>query len=154
MNSGTKAIATDFNKLLSRLETVRANHAGKQSVAALNTRFNTSVAAAGNSIVTSNVQAIKTNLNTLANSTWLDTTFASRITVPSAGTLIRASDFNVWDNTITAVEAVCANYQNYSNYGNYGEYSNYTNYGHYDYTAYSNYYNYGNYYQYRNYSQT
>lgn len=139
ISAGASVSASNFNALFTRLNAIRTNHLnkdGQNSTAnsSLSTAFSTTVAVAGNKPVPDNVQQIKNNLTTLADSEWLDTTFASRITIPTAGTLLRASDFNVFDNTITAVEAICPNYSRYSRYSNYSNYRNYTNY-----TNYSNY---------------
>lgn len=136
ISAGASVSASNFNALFTRLNTIRTNHLNKdgQNTTAntsLRTAFSTRVAVAGNNPVPSNVQQIKNNLTTLADSEWLDTTFASRITIPTAGTLLRASDFNVFDRTITAVEAVCPNYSRYSRYSNYSNYRNYTNYTNY-----------------------
>ena len=153
ISAGTKLTPSTFNDLLTRLNTVRANHLnkdGQNSTAnsTFRTAFTTSVAASGAKVAAANVQKLRDTLTTLSQSAWLDTTFASRVTVPSAGTLVRASDFNIWDNTVTAVERVCANYsayRQYRNYNQYGQYGAYDAYGHYDYTQYRNYYQYSNY---------
>lgn len=155
INSGASVSASNFNTLFQRLDKIRQNHLnkdGQNSTANTNfrTAFSTNVAVQGEKPVPNNVQQIKNNLTTLADSAWLNTTFASKITIPSTGTLLRATDFNVFDNTITEVEAVCPNYSRYSQYSEYGNYSNYSNYA--NYNNYNNYTNYGNYSQYGRYS--
>ena len=155
IGAGTSVSASGFNKLFERLDAIRANHLNKNGQNAtanssLATPFAKTVAVVGEKPVPNNVEQIKNNLTKLADSAWLDTTFASKITIPTTGTLLKATDFNVFDNTITAVEAVCPNYSQYSNYSNYSNYGNYKNYG--NYSNYGNYKNYGNYGQYSNYS--
>lgn len=154
---GASLSASSFNNLFTRLDAIRADHLnkdGQNSTAntAFGTAFTTTVASQGATVATNNVQRIRDNLTTLSNSAWIETSFASRITVPSAGTLVTASDFNIWDNTVTAVEAICPNYSRYGQYGNYGNYGNYGAYGNYGH-SYSNYYDYRNYYRYGNYVQ-
>lgn len=147
ISAGTVLRPATFNALLTRLDTVRKNHLnknGQNSTAnsTFATAFVTNIAASGQIVDDNNVTKLKNTLTTLAQSAWLDSTFANKITVPSVGTLVKASDFNVWDNTVTAVEAICPNYSKYGQYSNYGDYSAYS---HYDYTQYSNYYQYSNY---------
>lgn len=144
ITAGTSVSASGFNTLFERLDAIRANHLNKDGQnATANSSFATpfarTVAVVGEKTVPNNVEQIKNNLTKLADSAWLDTTFASKITIPTAGTLLKATDFNVFDNTITAVEAVCPNYSKYS--GQYSNYSEYSNYG----SKYSNYGNYSNY---------
>ena len=74
--------ATNFNALFTRLDDIRKKHlnANGQSSAAntrFSTAFSTNIAAQGVQAVPDNVQRIKDNLTTLAESAWLDTTFAS-----------------------------------------------------------------------------
>lgn len=156
ISAGTSATASGFNDLLTRLDAVRKKHLnkdGQNSTAnsAFKTAFTTSVASQGANIDNANVQKIKDNLTTLEKSEWLKGGgHAKKITVPSEGVIIKASDFNVWDNAIKVVEDICPHYSKYGKYGKYGaygQYGAYSVYSHYDYTAY------GNYYQYSNYSQ-
>ena len=152
IGSGTSASAAGFNNLFARLETLRAKHktamdnAGK-SQANLNTAFATNIAVQGQKPVPSNVQQIKTNLEKLASSDYINTTFAAKIAVPSTGALLRAVDFNTADNTITEVEQICANYSKYSQYNQYSEYNKYNQYSQYgdygQYGQYSQYYRFG-----------
>lgn len=153
ISSGTSLTASSFNNLLSRLEAVRQKHAVDQQnkdqgvASSLSTAFSTSVAVQGNEALSSNVTTLKNSLTTLAKSSWLADDLGSNISA-TQGALIKASDFNIWDNTVTNVEAVCPNYgkyNQYSKYGQYGAYGAYSVYSHYDYTAYSNYYQYSNY---------
>lgn len=157
ISTGTSITASGFNDLLTRLDNVRKNHLNKDGQnsnanSQLTTAFVTSVANQNASIDNANIQKIKDSLTTLETSEWLkDQGNAAKITVPSKGTLIKASDFNIWEDTVTTVEAVCPNYTQYSQYNKYSKYSAYGVYGaysvysHYDYTAYSNYYQYSNY---------
>ena len=113
MNTGTKTNASDFNALFARLEAIRQQHysASAQTTAgknALKNAFTTSVVATGDKELTSNVQQLKNDLSVLANSTWIDSTFAAKIVIPSSGDLIQAVNFNLWDSTISEVEGICA----------------------------------------------
>lgn len=142
ISTGTKVIATTFNDLLVRLDNVRKNHLNKDGQnntanTTFTTAFSTNIAVVGNPTLPSNVQHIKNNLITLANSAWLDTSFAQTITIPSTGALLKANNFNIWDNTITAVENICPNYDKYGKYDKYGDYDDYGKYG--DYDKYSDY---------------
>ena len=162
MNSGDKAYANTpsggsplgFNTLFVRLNNIRANHLNKDGQNAtanstFATAFPTSVSVQGNAIPQSEPQRIKDELNTLSQSAWLTTTFASKITVPAVGDLITAANFNTWSSVISEVEAICANYSQYgSQYSQYNNYGNdYSEYG----SQYSEYNNYGSKYsQYNN----
>lgn len=165
IQSGSSVSASGFNNLFTRLDNIRKNHLnkdGQNSTAnsTFATAFNTSVAKVGEKPIPNNVQQIKNNLTTLAQSAWLDTTFASKITIPTVGSLLKATDFNVADNTITEVEGICPNYSQYSQYGQYGnydQYGQYTNYGQYgqytNYAKYSQYDDYGNFSRYGQYGE-
>lgn len=147
INAGTSVSASEFNALFTRLETLRQQHKAAMDAAGsgqadLNTAFATNIAVQGEKPIPSNVQAIKTDLEKLASSSYVDTTFAAKITVPSTGALLQAVNFNLYDTTISEVEAICANYSKYSKYNKYNDYSQYNQYG--------NYYNYSQYYQYNN----
>lgn len=139
MNTGDLALANTsgsnigFNSLMTRLDAIREKHRGKDGQnstanTTFATAFNTSVAKVGNAIDDANVQSVKTALTTLAQSEWLNNTFASKITIPAAGSLIKAIDFNTWDNVITEVDAICPNYSHYDKYGQYGH--SYDDYSH------------------------
>lgn len=128
LEQGNKVVATDFNALFETLETIRTEHLnanGQTSAAntALSTAFNTNVAQVGQLPTPSNVQALKDNLTTLVKSTWLESSFASAITVPSTGALLKAIDFDTIESTIEDVEAVCPDYSQYNQYSNYTDYS-------------------------------
>lgn len=135
ISSGGSVSAANFNALFTRLNAVRANHLnkdGQNSTAnsTFATAFSTNIVTAGNKTLPSAVQQIKTDLTTLAQSAWIADTFAAKITVPSTGALMKASDFNIYDTTITEVEAICPNYSAYSQYNQYGAYDDFSqNYG-------------------------
>lgn len=128
LEQGNKVVATDFNALFETLETIRTEHLnakGQTSAAntALEAPFDTNVAQPGQLPTPSNVQALKDNLTTLVTSTWLESSFASAITVPATGALLKAIDFDIIEQTIEDVEAVCPNYSQYNQYSNYTDYS-------------------------------
>lgn len=131
ITQGNKVEATDFNALFTTLEKIRKEHLnanGQTSAAntALATAFKTNVAVAGEKAQVSNVQALKNNLTTLVNSTWLSSSFASSITVPSTGSLLKPVDLTNIKSVIDSVDAVCPNYSQYSQYGQYGAYTDYS----------------------------
>ena len=130
ITSGTSVSASGFNALFTRLNNVRANHLNKDGQnadanSAFASAFSTTIAVAGEKTVPSNVQKLKDTLTTLSKSAWIDTTFASKITVPSTGALLTAANFNVYDNVVTEVEAICPNYSKYSQYNQYSQYGAY-----------------------------
>lgn len=135
ISSGASVSAANFNALFTRLDAIRKNHLnkdGQNSTAnsTFATAFATSIVTKGNKTLPSAVQQIKTDLTTLAQSAWIEDTFAAKITVPSAGALMKASDFNICDTTITEIEAICPNYSQYSQYNQYTAYDDFTqNYG-------------------------
>ena len=131
LTQGNKVEATDFNALFTTLERIRKEHLnakGQTSAAnsALSTPFKTDVAVTGQTAVPSNVQALKDNLTTLVNSTWLESSFASSITVPPTGSLLKAVDLTNIKSVIDSVDAICPNYSQYSQYGQYGAYADYS----------------------------
>lgn len=133
ISSGASVSAANFNALFTRLDSVRAKHlnaSGQNSTAnsAFATAFSTKVAVVGNKPVPDNVNKLKTILTTLSQSEWLTTTFAGKITVPSTGALLTAANFNVYDNVVTEVEAICPNYSKYSQYNQYSQYGAYGDY--------------------------
>ena len=139
MNQGDKIFANTpssgsplgFNTLFARLENLRQTHynAGTQiNKSSISSPFSTTVASAGNKITQANIQQLQTNLNTLKRSTWYQTwatygystsdtyvptqslSSQANFTIPSAGALIKATDFNTLDSQLKTLEGICPVY--------------------------------------------
>ena len=160
MNVGDKVLASDFNSLFNRLEDVRKKHyrAPMQNASAnstLATSFSYRVTT-GNKVMASDVTKLRSNVQSLTTSTWIDSTFTSKIRIPSIGELIKASTYNELSNIISDIENICPHYTQYGNtYGQYVQgYNQYNQaYGQYG-QAYNQYtQTYGQYQQYSQYGQ-
>lgn len=127
VTSGQEATAESFNDLFSRLNAIRANHKGKNGQndtanAAFATTIKPGVRARDLAQAPDDAQKIKDALEFLSKSEWLSTTFASKVTIPTVGELLKASDYNGYDAILKEVEAVCPNYSKYNQYGAYADY--------------------------------
>ena len=171
VQSGQSVTIASLDALYNRLYTHYNKH--KTSAVQTNSTFasaaipisNTSGHARGTPVnVTDELSDLKSALTSLKSSTWIKSNTANTqdsmanyitdFTLPSVGSLLKATDFNVIENAITTAEGVIptysSQYSNYTNYTNYSNYNNYRNYSQYD--NYSNYSNYTNYTNYTNYS--
>lgn len=133
--AGESINAAEFRALFTRLDAIRQNHynAAGQTAAgktALTSAFTTSDPVEGVKCFPSIIQQVKDDLNVLANSVWLDNSFANSITIPSAGILMKRSNtYGIVNNTITQLEGICPNYSQYSQYSQNSQYHDYSDYG-------------------------
>lgn len=107
----------NWNSLFTRLRAVATKHKASSTNLA---KIPSSVASAGSPTATGNVQSLKTALSNLHSCcSHIATTFAGKITVPSAGTLLKISNYA---SVVAEVEAICHNYSDYSDYSAYSDY--------------------------------
>lgn len=108
----------DWNSLFTRLRAVASRHHASSANLA---KIPSSVVSAGDPTATGNVQSLKTALTNLRSccTSHISTTFAGKITVPSAGTLLSISNYA---SVVAEVEAICHNYSDYNDYSAYTDY--------------------------------
>ena len=98
-----KPSSNGLNNLFARIEAIRANQltaatqAG-ESTTGISSAFATNIAVTGQPARSSNVQQLKTDIDAVAASPTFKrnntSSYATAITVPSVGSLIKATDFN------------------------------------------------------------
>lgn len=128
-----KPSSNGLNDLFSRIETLRGKHltasqAAGSSTTGITSAFPTNVAVRDALADDANVSRLKSNIDAVAASGSFVAnrgSVATAITVPSVGSLIKATDFNAWDTVVTNMENVCAHYDRYSRYDEYSHYSHY-----------------------------
>ena len=109
VSTGSTLLASDMTALFTRLEAVRKKHAGRSDLVKALPGAITSPVSQGSKVLASNVSAAKTNLTNIENSLNNMSGFASQITIPSVGDLVKASTITKVQSVLTNVESICAN---------------------------------------------
>lgn len=119
--AGTAIFASTAKKLFQKLEEIRNYHAtsSPKGWTTPPSAFNTNLLNTGDIAKPATYSAkIKEYITTLEGSQFIGSTYHSQINVPSAGTLIKASDYLLKDitiiNQIAALDAHCTS--NFSNF--------------------------------------
>ena len=104
----------EFNNLFKRLEAIRQIHYAANGLtavqkSALSTPYITEVVSTGEKVVPNPVQTLKNDLLNLSNSPYLTSTFSSNISIPSVGDLLKAVDYNLYEQQVSNIEKACAN---------------------------------------------
>lgn len=162
-NDLLKPSSNGLNDLFTRINTMRANHltasqAAGTSTTNITSAWPTNVVATGQTAQATTVTDLDNRIRAVgASGSFTEnnasTRYATSITVPSVGALIKATDFNAWDTVLTNMEKVCSHYTRYSSFysGHYGSFYSSFYSGHYgsEYSSfYSSFYsgNYGSFY--------
>ena len=122
----------EFNNLFKRLEAIRQIHYAANGLtaaqkSALSTPYTTEVVSTGEKVVPNPVQTLKNDLSNLSNSPYLTSTFSSNISIPSVGDLLKAVDYNLYEQQVSNVENTCANCSHFTSNAQNGNFtSNFT----------------------------
>ena len=115
-SAGTKIDDADINRLFLRLEEIRQKHANKTNPSAFSTvpsAFSTNVVSAGTKATTSVPAQIKSNIQKLEGSRYINSTYSNQINVPSVGAYIQAATYyNNEVNIINQLIDICTNDSN------------------------------------------
>ena len=127
-SAGTQIDDADINKLFLRLEEIRQKHAKKLHPSAfidettfpptgsIPEAFATNVVSAGTQATTSVPAQIKSNIQKLEGSRYINSTYSNQINVPSVGAYIQAATYyNNEVNIINQLIDICTNDSNNSN---------------------------------------
>ena len=109
---GYKIDANDINAIFDRLEELRAKHYARGDVnsSAFATQFNTQPVQASQKIVGDFIDLAKTYLSNLSNAGGISSNFSSNITIPTVGSLLQATEFDIVENAVDDIEKnVCVN---------------------------------------------
>ena len=109
VSTGSTLLASDMTSLFTRLEAVRKKHASRKDLVKALPGAISSPVSQGSKVLASNVSSAKTNLTNIENSLNNMSGFASQITIPSVGDLVKASTITKVQSVLTSVEAICAN---------------------------------------------
>ena len=109
VSTGSTFLVSDMTALFTRLEAVRQKHAGRSDLVKALPGTISSPVSQGSIVLASNVSAAKTNLTNIENSLNNMSGFASQITIPSVGDLVKASTITKVQDVLTNVESICAN---------------------------------------------
>lgn len=108
VSTGSTVLNSDMAALFARLEAIRVAHNKRTDIADITTAISTPTAV-GKTVKSSDVQAAKNAATTLENGISNMSGFASQISVPSVGSLLKASTLTTLGTVITGMESVCAN---------------------------------------------
>lgn len=109
---GYKIDANDINAIFDRLEELRAKHYARGDVnsSALATQFNTQPVQVSQKIADDFIELAKTYLSNLSNAGGISSNFSSNVTIPTVGSLLQATTFDVVENAVDDIEKnVCVN---------------------------------------------
>lgn len=109
---GYKIDANDINAIFDRLEELRAKHYARGDVnsSALATQFNTQPVQVSQKIADDFIELAKTYLSNLSNAGGISSNFSSNVTIPTVGSLLQATTFDVAENAVDDIEKnVCVN---------------------------------------------
>lgn len=129
-SAGDSVSAANFNALFTRLEAVRAAQYKRADINSTQRRNISGAisgpASRGSAVRPSTVQTLKDKLTLLANNgTGISSSFASNITVPSVGTLLRASTITAMETSVRNAEGVCANCSFFTSASSQGHFSSF-----------------------------
>jgi hypothetical protein len=108
LSTGSTVLNSDMAALFTRLEAIRVAHNKRSDMSDITTAISTPTAV-GKTVKSSDVQSAKNAATTLENGIPNMSGFASQISVPSVGSLLKASTLTALGTVITGMESVCAN---------------------------------------------